>query len=302
LLIGCVVLVGCSTGSNSSGSTAGGVAVERLPANGIAPAPDKPATGGAPSGTGAGKSSGGAGQAAAPVNPLPATGRQVIRSASIALTTPDVTRTAAGVRQITDSAGGYVGTENTQAGQADFSLQVPEPVLDNVLDRIAALGHVTDRSGQSQDVTDQLVDVRSRVASQQASVNRVRALLDKATSIGDVVTIEGELATRESDLESLEQRQAELSAQVAMSTVTVHIGRDTTVPPPVRKASAGGFGGGLAAGWHSFVGVLGGVLTFVGVLLPFLVGLGVPAALIWWFVRRRRGGKLAAPMIDPDAG
>ncbi|HEX9335348.1 MAG TPA: DUF4349 domain-containing protein, partial [Pseudonocardiaceae bacterium] len=183
--------------------------MERLPANGIAPAPaqDKPATGGAPSGTGAGKSSGGAGQAAAPVNPLPATGRQVIRSASIALTTPDVTRTAAGVRQITDSAGGYVGTENTQAGQADFSLQVPEPVLDNVLDRIAALGHVTDRSGQSQDVTDQLVDVRSRVASQQASVNRVRALLDKATSIGDVVTIEGELATRESDLESLEQRQ-----------------------------------------------------------------------------------------------
>jgi len=36
-----------------------------------------------------------------------------------------VTRTAADVRGITTGAGGYTGSENTQAQQADFTLQVP---------------------------------------------------------------------------------------------------------------------------------------------------------------------------------
>jgi urate oxidase len=182
------------------------------------PGPAKQSAGGtASAGAGSGSS-----QA---VDPLPATGRQVIRTASITLSVPNVTRTAADVRSITAGVGGYAGSENTQSDQADFTLQVPTTTLDQVLDRIAALGKVTDRGEQAQDVTKELVDVRSRVATQQASVDRVRALLAKATTVGDVVTIEGELSTREANLESLEQQQVELSAQVAMSTITVHIGQ-----------------------------------------------------------------------------
>ncbi|HEY0805977.1 MAG TPA: DUF4349 domain-containing protein [Pseudonocardiaceae bacterium] len=306
LLIGCCVLVGCSAGSNTAASSAVDV-----PANG-APLPNKAATGGAQSGQSAGGTAqpgrapvpgNGGGQAAAPVNPLPATGRQVIRSASISLSVPDVTTTAGRVRQITAAAGGFTSTENTLTDQADFTLQVPVSVLDHVLDQLAALGHPIDRGAQAQDVTSQLVDVQSRIASQQASVNRVRGLLDKATSISDIVSIESELATREANLESLEQQQAELSGQVAMSTVTVHIGRSTAPPPPpARAASTGGFLGGLSAGWHSFVVVVVSASMVLGALLPYLLGLGVPAALIWWFVRRRRERRVPAPMIEPDAG
>jgi hypothetical protein len=308
LLIGGFVLTGCTAAS--TGASSSGLDAQKAPANAIEPAPalapDKAAAGGTASGTSGGtaQSGGSAGGAAnQAVNPLPPSGRAVIRSASISLAVPDVNRTAAQVRQITTSANGYTGNENAQNDQADFTLQVPVTVLDQVVDRIAALGHVTDRTEQAQDVTDQLVDVQSRVASQQASVDRVRALLAKATSVSDIVTIEGELATRESDLESLEQRQAELSGQVAMSTLKVHIGRSDAPPPPPAKAVSGGFAGGLAAGWHSFVAVIGGALVVIGAVLPYLLGLGVPAAAIWWYVRRRRGERLpATPVIDPDAG
>jgi hypothetical protein len=318
LLIGGFVLTGCTAAS--TGASSSGLDAQKAPANAIEPAPalapDKAAAGGTASGTSGGaaqsggtsggtaQSGGSAGGAAnQAVNPLPPSGRAVIRSASISLAVPDVNRTAAQVRQITTSANGYTGNENAQNDQADFTLQVPVTVLDQVVDRIAALGHVTDRTEQAQDVTDQLVDVQSRVASQQASVDRVRALLAKATSVSDIVTIEGELATRESDLESLEQRQAELSGQVAMSTLKVHIGRSDAPPPPPAKAVSGGFVGGLAAGWHSFVAVIGGALVVIGAVLPYLLGLGVPAAAIWWYVRRRRGERLpATPVIDPDAG
>jgi hypothetical protein len=297
-VVGCCLVAGCSaSGGTASGGTAStdSIAAQRAPAiapgGANVPGPTKQSGG-------TGSSGGGTAQA---VNPLPATGRQVIRTASISLTVPNVTRTAADVRGITTGAGGYTGSENTQAQQADFTLQVPSTTLDQVLDRIAALGKVTDRGEQAQDVTNQLVDVRSRVASQQASVDRVRALLAKATTVGDVVTIEGELASREANLESLEQQQAELSAQVALSTITVHIGQSPTAAAPP-AAAGGGFIGGLSAGWRSFVGVLGGAVMVLGALLPYLVGIGGPAALVWWLVRRRRAGRPQPAPVTPDAG
>jgi hypothetical protein len=301
-VVGCCLVAGCSA-SGGGASTSDSIAVQRAPVapNGAnVPGPTKQSGGTAASGSGS-TGSGGTSQA---VDPLPATGRQVIRTASITLSVPNVTRTAADVRSITAGVGGYAGSENTRSDQADFTLQVPTTTLDQVLDRIAALGKVTDRGEQAQDVTKQLVDVRSRVVTQQASVDRVRALLAKATTVGDVVTIEGELATREANLESLEQQQAELSAQVAMSTVMVHIGQSHTTPPPPPPAAAagGGFVGGLSAGWHSFVAVLRGVVMVFGALLPYLLGFGVPAALVWWYVRRRRAGRPQPAPVSPDAG
>jgi hypothetical protein len=260
------------------------------------------------SGASAGSADGGdtAGGAASgaltPADQISAAGRQVVRSASINLSVSNVATSAGDVRRITTTAGGYSSTENTAGDSADFTLSVPANTLDSVVNQLAGLGKVVDRQTQSQDVTDQMVDVGSRLAAQQASVVRVRALLASAKSIGDVVTIEGELTKREADLESLEQRRAELSAQVAMSTVTVHLARAAAVIAPP-KAASHGFLSGLGAGWHSFLAVLVGALVVLGAVLPYLIGIGVPAALIWWLVRRWRAGHPRAVVAaGPDAG
>jgi len=299
-VVGCCLVAGCSA-SGGGASSSDSIAVQRAPAPAVAPVAPNGANVPGPTKQSGGTAASGGGSTSQAVDPLPATGRQVIRTASITLSVPNVTRTATDVRSITAGVGGYAGSENTQSDQADFTLQVPTTTLDQVLDRIAALGRVTNRGEQAQDVTSQLVDVQSRVASQQASVDRVRALLAKATTVGDVVTIEGELASREANLESLEQQQAELSAQVALSTITVHIGQSPTVAPPP-AAAGGGFVGGLSAGWHSFVGVLGGAVMVLGALLPYLVGIGGPAVLVWWLVRRRRAGRPQPTPVSPDAG
>jgi hypothetical protein len=232
--------------------------------------------------------SGRSGGQTGPDQPVGTPGRQVIRTASLGLKVPDVDGTSAKVRQIGTAAGGFVGNENSTPDEDSITLQVPQPALDSVLDKLSALGTVTGRQEQSQDVTSQLVDMRSRIASQQASVDRVRALMDKAQSIGDIVQIEGELTKRESDLESMEDQQSELAGQVAMSSVTVTV--DRTAPPPPAKAttSEAGFGSGLAGGWHAFLTVLRVALAVFGAVLPFLLGLGLPALAVVWLVRRHR--------------
>lgn len=310
LLVGGLA-VGCTAGGASSASTGD---IARAPAALPAQVPAgvregaSSGTGSAAGGSAAGGSadSGGSADGAASGALTPAdqitSGRQVVRSASINLGVSNVATSEGDVRRITTTAGGYTSSENSAGESADFTLSVPADKLDSVVNQLAALGKVVDRQTQSQDVTDQTVDVASRLAAQQASVVRVRALLASAKSIGDVVTIEGELTKREADLESLEQRRDELSSQVEMSTVTVHLARVAAAAAPP-KAASHGFLGGLGAGWHSFLAVLVGALVVIGAVLPYLIGIGVPVAIVWWLVRRWRAGHPRAVVTPgPDAG
>src|SRR6478736_2307987 len=165
------------------------------------------------------------------VQPVPATDDAAAdRDANARARSDAVAASAASVRGIAGTAGGFVASADGGGSQMSITLRVPAEQYDAVLDKITGLGQVTDRTESSQDVTAQIVDVNSRVASMTASVTRVRALLDQATSVADIISIESELATREADLEALQQQQAYLQGQVAMSTVTVGL---TAVTLPV---------------------------------------------------------------------
>ncbi len=286
MLVG--LLAGCSAGSTDSGASTGLPDNVAVPAQGGANA-NTPA-GGSSSSRSSGKSTGAQGDA--PAIPSVPTGRQVIRTATVAMTTNNVPTAAARVEQVATGVGGYLSGENVDGDTATVTLSVPQAQLDGVLLALAKLGTVTSQQQQSQDVTDQLVDVSSRIATQQASVARVRQLLSQANSISDIVQIEGELTSRESDLESMERQQAELSGQVAMSTVNVQLTKATPPPPPVQAAGpAPGFGSGISGGWHALGETVRVVLLAFGAALPFLLGIGIPVLAVLWVLRRRRTAK-----------
>ena len=294
LALGATMLIGVLAGcSSSNGTSAGGTAQAGpdVPAQQHSTAANG-AAGGSAGGTASGQTaqSGQSGQAGALNLPSVATGRQVIRTATVAVTTKDVSGAASRAATIAQGAGGYLSAENVDGDSASVTLSVPQAQLDSVLAAVAKLGTVTSQQQSSQDVTDQLVDVSSRIATQQASVDRVRQLLAQATSVSDIVQIEGELTTREADLESMEHQQAELAGQVAMSTVTVQISR-VVASSPAAQASAPGFGSGIAGGWHAFLATLRVFVLVLGAALPFLLGIGIPALVIWWLIRRRRIAK-----------
>ncbi len=115
---------------------------------------------------------------------------------------------------------------------------------------------------------------------------QIENLLSRATKLGEVIAIESDLARRQADLDSLKSQQKWLQDQTTLSTITLSLTRTTTRTAPATKAH--GFLAGLDDGWHALGGVTVGLLTLVGVLLPFLVLvvlLGVP---VWLLLRRRR--------------
>jgi hypothetical protein len=231
--------------------------------------------------------------ATVPDGQVAAAERKLVRTATLSLTAPDVAAAVGKARQVVTGLGGYTGAENSSPGSATLTLAVPAGKLDTALTQLSAVGTVTSRLENTQDVTEQSVDVASRLATQRASVARMRDLLAKATSVGDIASIEGELTSREADLESLQNRSDALAGSVAMSTVTLSFSAVVPPPPPVPQ-NAGGFAGGLSDGWHAFGVFASGAFKVLGALAPFLVLLGGPLGVgYWWLRRRRRAAELS---------
>jgi Domain of unknown function (DUF4349) len=269
------------------------------------------APGRAPAGvqTGAGSAGGGTFNAAPDIAKAPAPGgttvpvqpavnqRSIIHTGQITVRVTDVTDAASQVTALATGAGGYLGGDNRQddAGRsiATLTLRVPADRFDTVLAAIGKLGTEQNRTVSTQDVTSQVIDIAARLRTQQASVDRVRALLAQATTIAQIVSIESELTQREADLESLEAQQAQLGDLTTLSTITATLlGRQAAAGPTKPKQT--GFLGGLSRGWHGFLASVAWLLTVIGAILPFVVGLG----LVAWVVRlvaRRWGRRTPAP-------
>lgn len=224
----------------------------------------------------------GGARAAAAAQPV-AVPRQVVRTAVLDLQVDDLGVATGQARRVATGYGGFVAAEQSGPQGSALTLRVASDRLDDALAALARLGEVSRRELRAEDVTEQAVDLEARLDSQRASVQRVRALLDRAVTIGEVVQVEAELTWRQAELESLEQRAAALADQVTLSTVEVTLSGPGADP-------ADGFVPGLSTGWDALRAAGTAVLTVLGAVLPFAVVLGVPAAgvALWWRRRHRR--------------
>jgi hypothetical protein len=222
----------------------------------------------------------------------PGVDRKLIRTATLELSSANVTEVANKARDVASRLDGFSGQEEVKDEVATLTLHIPSNQFDKALADLTALvpDGLISRKQTAEDVTEQLVDVDSRISTQKQSVERVRALLARAQTVGEIVQIESEVTRREADLESLQKRRETLTGQVALSKVTLKV---TKRGQPAAQAPASedesGFIAGLKGGWNGFLATGGWLLNVVGVLLPFLIVLGVPGyfALRWWARRRR---------------
>jgi hypothetical protein len=239
--------------------------------------------------------------------PLPDTvatepGREIIRTADMALRVDDVRVAVDRVDSITSQAGGRVTREDVRVTGdsllAELTARVPADRLDSVVTAVSDLGEVTSLSIVADDVTAQGADLDARIAALETSVLRLRQLLAGATTTKDLIEIEGELTARQADLDSLVAQRAALSDLVALSTLNVTVGPSVTAAewtPP-------GFVSGLQSGWNAFQTVVDALVTAAGFLLPFVIAGAIVAGIVVLLIvamRRRRGG---TTVNSPDRG
>lgn len=229
----------------------------------------------------------------------------VIYTASLTVRAGDVRAAAARAARLADSAGGYVSSETARFnhrhpadGTILIQLKIPVARYQATLAALSAqLGTRLSLSQRAQDVTQTVADVASRVASAQAAIAQLRKLLARAGTVSSLLMVQDQINAEEANLEALQSQQRVLAHQTTYGTVSVML---MSKPPPAAARPvklAGGFTGGLAAGWHALRQVTSWLLTGVGVALPFaaFVILAVYAGLRGrrWLARRRAGPRPA---------
>ena len=277
-----ILLAGCSgAGHSSNGGVAGSVTGAPVGSS---------ANGSAADGKGAGAQLGSSVQQREPLQQ-----RQVIRTATVDLTVPDVDRAAQVALAATARAGGHADSDQRSTGaagrHAHLVLRVPAARLDDLLGQVIALGRETSRTEQGSDVTAGVADVGARVTELQISVARLQDFLRHSGSITDLLALESQLTQRQSDLQSTIAQQRALADQVSLATLTVELS-----PPAAgisgRASQLPGFSGALRASLHALLFSSRLLLALLGYLTPFLV---VLAAAGYLGLRRRRRSRAIRP-------
>jgi Domain of unknown function (DUF4349) len=287
----CLLLAACSGGSGAASSAAAPTAALEHPAEGRVAAPSlAPGTGGV---------SKQAGLTAL----VPPAGQSIIYTASLTVRAADVRASAARAAQLAAAAGGYVASEITLLDHAHparstvrIELKIPVAAYQSTLAALGTrLGTRISQSQQAQDVTLTVADVSSRVASAQAAIAQLRKLLARAGSVSSLLMVQDQINTEQSDLEALQSQQRALTHETTYGTVTVALVSRQS-PPAARPVKlAGGFTGGLAAGWRALRQVTSWLLTAIGAILPF--GVFVVVAVYLGYRGRRR---LSRHRAGPD--
>jgi len=295
----CLLAAGCSAGG-STASSSPGLAARPAPARAVPGS--SPAQGSAESAAGSGSAGVGTSLTAQPAT------SSIIYTASVTVRARDLTRAASQATQLARAAGGYVSSENTALNRAhpdrstvSLQLKIPVSAYPATLGALSSqLGTRLAMSQHAQDVTQTVADVTSRVTSAQAAISQLRALLRHAGSVTSLLTVQNQINDQESSLESLLAEQRALTHETSFATVTMLLVASPHARHQSRQHTAGGFVGGLKAGWHGLVRAVSVLLTGAGAALPFAViaailGYASYRTRRWYLHRRATPGGTTPP-------
>jgi Domain of unknown function (DUF4349) len=294
----CLLAAGCSAGGSTASSS--GMAARPAPARAVPGS--SPAQGSAESAPGSGPAGLGTSLTAQPAT------SSIIYTASVTVRARDLTRAAAQATQLARAAGGYVSSENTALNRAhpdrstvSLQLKIPASAYPATLGALSSqLGTRLAMSQHAQDVTQTVADVTSRVTSAQAAISQLRALLRHAGSVTSLLTVQNQINDQEASLESLLAQQRALTHETSFATVTMLLVASPHAHHQSRQHAAGGFVGGLKAGWHGLVRAVSVLLTGAGAALPFAViaailGYASYRTRRWYLHRRATPGGTTPP-------
>lgn len=161
----------------------------------------------------------------------PTAGRSVIRNARLSVEADDTVALVASVRQRVVALGGFVGAEELRSTPdglvGTMTVRVPGEQLDTALEEIDGLGSVTQRSLDSEDVTDQLTDLDARIANLRALETELTALLadtrERTADASEVLAVFQQVNDVRLQVEVLDAQQAALRERVGLATIVLDV-------------------------------------------------------------------------------
>jgi DNA-binding transcriptional MerR regulator len=180
---------------------------------------------------------------------------------------------------------------------------VPADQFGVALDEIKKLAtNVPEEKATGQDVTEEFIDLEARIKTQKALEAQFLGIMRQANKVEDALEVQRQIADVRTEIERLEGRKRFIENRSSLATITVNI----QAPKPVLVTTPTGVGHSLREAVSESVEVASGLLIFFVrfaiVMVPVLLFLGLPTALVVrYFMRRAKRVRLAQALATPAA-
>jgi hypothetical protein len=238
--------------------------------------------------------------------------RKIIRNADITIEVDSTSEAQHRVTSIAEARGGFVVTSEAKQRQSvdpaqrttDFKLvvRVPADQFGVALDEIKKLATNVPEKATGQDVTEEFIDLEARIKTQKALEAQFLGIMRQANKVEDALEVQRQIAEVRTEIERLEGRKRFIENRSSLATITVNI----QAPKPVLVTTPTGVGHSLREAVSESVEVASGLLIFFVrfaiVMVPVLLFLGLPTALVVrYFMRRAKRVRLAQALATPAA-
>lgn len=200
--------------------------------------------------------------------------RKLIRTGNVSLEVQTVSDAEEKISAWANGLGGYITNANTWEGGANFTVRVPSSRFDTAMAQAGDFGRITNRSVNSQDVSDNYYDLQSRLETKYILRDKLSSYLSQAKDIKDLLEIERQLNSVIEEIESTESRFKRLSGQIDYSTIYIDMhferGKDETgiILPNVKDS------------WNEFISNVIGFFWGLLKVLFYIVIFGVPVVAV----------------------
>lgn len=216
--------------------------------------------------------------------------RKIIYTASVSITSSDVTVTEKAIRDSLNSDE-WVEQSSKYDGSLTVTVRIKTERLDSFINSLDGLGTIRSKEINSKDVSIDYYDNVTRKTTLETEQARLLVLLDKAESISDILQINKRLSEIESELKKIDGTIKNYDSLVEYSQVTV------TVRTPYEEQKET-FGSKLSRGFETGLKVAENLFIFVLVIIPFVIVIGGIVVLIIFLVKRKK--KIKSGEIQSD--
>lgn len=257
------------------------------------PVPPLPAGTGGGGGTAA--SGGVSGSVAPPAAAALADSALVLKTGSMTLEVSEggYDRTVDLVTTKVAGLGGYVAESTTSRSGEHPSgflvVRVPSEHFDPVMADLRKLGTVVAEDRKGTDVSGAHADLEARLASLRATREQLETVRTKATGVDQILMVQDRITGVQTEIEQLQGQLAGLEDQVAMASITLHLGEPGAERVTASRPDDGGLGGAWDEARERFGDGVEGLVSWSGsAAVVLLVGVVLLAVGRFAWVRLRR--------------
>lgn len=180
--------------------------------------------------------------------------------------------------------------------RAALSIRVPEDKLEALVAKISSTDtfNIVRNSLSTEEVTDTYYDLKAQLDALMAQEARLTELMNEASNLSDMLLIESKLTSVRKEINSVSSRIQYYDKAVAMSFVSITLDEVEKYEPTKEKTFFDKVGEAFVGAWEVFGDFLQGAVIVFLWILPFVITLGVVAAIVIVIVLRNKKKKAKA--------